>query len=359
MPLPDPVQQAFAYLRPKMLSTNDAKIGMGDGVDAHRARLQKLVCIRVNTVAVLLAVYNGDAHLQAQLDSISRQQGVDVSLVVSDDGSTDGSLSVIRAHAGRQAVGKVSIVAGPGRGGTANFLHLLTIAPTTAGFFAFSDQDDVWLPHKLSRAVAALGEADDAGPAAYFSRTLVCKADLSGPYPSRGPKRPLGFRNALVQNVMPGNTIVVNKAARALLQGIIAQTDPAILDRVVVHDWWVYQMLCGCGARLIFDAEPGLLYRQHDGNQIGANDGLRAKLYRIGFLLRGGLAGWNARNLAALNAAASQFTPENQLILQDFNLACTAKGGMERLRAVWRAGLYRQGRLSSAALHFAALMRLL
>ncbi|MGL4321588.1 MAG: glycosyltransferase [Paracoccaceae bacterium] len=313
----------------------------------------------MNTVAVLLAVYNGEAHLQAQLDSISRQQGVDWSVIASDDNSTDGSLSVIKAHANQHAAGKVSSVAGPGRGGTANFLHLLTIAPATAGFFAFCDQDDVWLPHKLSRAVAALGDADDAGPAAYFSRTLVCKDDLSDPYPSPKPKRPFGFRNALVQNVMPGNTIVLNRAARALLQGIIAQTDQAILDRVVVHDWWVYQMLSGCDARLIFDAEPGLLYRQHGGNQIGANDGLRAKLYRIGFLLRGGLAGWNARNLAALNAAATRFTPENQQILREFNQACNAKGRFERLRAVGRAGLYRQGRLSSAVLHVAALMRLL
>jgi hypothetical protein len=127
----------------------------------------------------------------------------------------------------------------------------------------------------------------------------------------------------------------------------------------VVHDWWVYQMLSGCDARLIFDDEPGLLYRQHAGNQIGANEGWRAKLYRIGFMLQGGLADWNARNRAALNAASTWFTAENQRVLKEFTVACTAESRLERLRALRRAGLYRQGLLSSAALSFAAFMRLL
>jgi hypothetical protein len=173
------------------------------------------------------------------------------------------------------------------------------------------------------------------------------------------PKRPFGFRNALVQNVMPGNTIVLNRAACALLQGVMAETDRAILDRVVVHDWWIYQILTGCEARLIFDAEPGLLYRQHSGNQIGANEGVRAVLNRLGFMLKGGLADWNARNLAALHAASARFTPENQRILREFMQARAADSRLERWRILRQAGLYRQGSLSSAALHFAALMRLL
>lgn len=309
-----------------------------------------------NTVTILLALYNGEAHLRAQLESIANQTFEDWEVLVSDDQSTDTGASIVQAYAAQQISGRIGLLHGPRSGGAANFLYLLAQAPETASYCAFSDQDDVWLPHKLARAVAALTTADTR-PAAYFSRTLICAADLSRSHPSRKLRKAFGFRNALVQNVMAGNTIVMNAAARSLLQKILAQTDASVRAQVVVHDWWVYQMLSGCGALLIWDEEPGLLYRQHAGNQIGANVGLSAQLHRLGLMLRGGYADWNRRNLMALNAAKPWFTAENQALLEEFVLAQRTKGGLMRLRALRRAGLYRQGWLGQISLYAAALLK--
>lgn len=310
----------------------------------------------MNTVTVLLALYNGEAHLRTQLESIFSQTFRDWKLLVSDDQSTDAGVSIVKDYAAQLPEGKIRLLNGPRMGGAANFLHLLAQAPRDAGYCAFSDQDDLWLPQKLTRAVAALTAAG-AVPAAYFSRTLICAEDLSAPHVSNRPRKAFGFRNALVQNVMAGNTIVMNAAARDLLQNIIAQTDAAVCAQVVVHDWWVYQMLSGCGAQLIWDQEPSLLYRQHSGNQIGANDGLRAQMVRLGLMLRGGYADWNRRNLLALQAALPQFTEENQRVLAEFVRVRSTSGALARLRMLRRAGLYRQGALGQASLYLTALIK--
>mmetsp|Transcript_18386 Transcript_18386/g.29712 ORF Transcript_18386/g.29712 Transcript_18386/m.29712 type:complete len:244 (-) Transcript_18386:11-742(-) len=233
-------------------------------------------------VHILMAVYNGADHLPEQLQSIAAQNHADWHLVVSDDRSTDGSAAQLAEFA--SSTQSVEVITGPGQGAGANFLHLLRHAATQpdVGWIAFADQDDVWLPHKLERALAHLSEVDADHPALYCSRSLIAGPDLSGQRLSSARAKPPGFRNALVQNIAAGNTIVLNPAAVRLVLTTVAQ-----IERVVVHDWWVYQMVSGAGGTVLHDETPGLIYRQHADNQIGANDSFLAKLRRIGLLLRG------------------------------------------------------------------------
>lgn len=270
-----------------------------------------------------------------------------------DDGSRDAGPLIIDRYARAARPGQIRLVDGPRRGGAVNFLHLLALAPAEVPYTCFSDQDDVWLPHKLSRAMAQLAAVPPGTPALYFSRALICRADLSQPRPSRRHNRPPGFRNALVQNIIAGNTIVLNSAALALLQKAQGRLDPGV--QILAHDWWVYLVLSGAGAEFISDDQPGLLYRQHGANQIGANDGLAAGLRRVGKMLRGTYAGWNAGNIAAIRPVAADFTPENQTLLQAFIAARAAPGALARLRAIIRTGVYRQTRASDLALYLAAL----
>lgn len=229
----------------------------------------------------------------------------------------------------------------------------MALVPADQPYTCFSDQDDVWLPHKLSRAISQIEAAATEGPVCYFSRTLICREDLSNPRPSRPQSRPLGFRNALVQNVVAGNTIMVNAAALAVLQAAYADLNGA--EPVLLHDWWVYQILSGVGATFISDDMPGLLYRQHRGNQIGANDGLRAQIMRFGMMMQGTYAMWNQRNLAAIRPALHRFTPENQEIFYKFERARQAERWWTRASGLRASQVYRQGRLSHLALYFTAL----
>ena len=293
-------------------------------------------------VEVLLALYQGAAFLRAQLESIAAQDQP-WRLVVADDGSTDEGPAIVRGFAAEHP-GRVTLIEGPRRGAAANFRAML--AGCDASFAALADQDDVWLPGKLSRAIRAL--AGEAGPAIYCSRVTICDRDLHPRAASRLPQRPPSFRHALVQNMVQGNTVVLNRAALDLAAEAHTLTGP-----VVMHDWWLYQLVTGAGGRVIFDPAPSVLYRQHGGNVVGANDGVRSRLSSLGRMLAGKHRDWSRRNLAAMTAIRPLLTEENRRLLDDF-AALTGPGPMRRLRALGRARFYRQGVLSQSALWLAA-----
>ena len=308
------------------------------------------------TVTILMAVYNGAEFLDAQLESIHAQTHRDWRVVASDDGSSDGSMALLHKTAQNweaQGAGALDVIPGPQKGAAENFMsmlrHVQANAPDT-GWIAFSDQDDIWLPDKLARAQAALSQQDPAVPALYCGRTLISDAGsqrqrLSAPRP-----RPPGFRNALVQNIASGNTIVLNPAGTRMVLEAATR-----VGQVVVHDWWVYQLITGAGGTVVHDDAPVLLYRQHAGNEIGANDGIRAKLKRIYQLLRGDFQQWNQINIIALNSTADLLGEENRRILAEFE-SLSKRALWPRLMLLKRLGLYRQSLSSTAALWLAAIL---
>lgn len=295
------------------------------------------------TVTVLLALYQGAAFLAAQLDSIAAQTQ-DWRLIVSDDGSTDAGPALVRAFAAAHP-GRVTLIDGPRQGAAANFRSLLAAAGD-ARLVALADQDDVWLPEKLARAVSGLSGHD--APALYCSRVTICDDTLRPLAESRRPQRPPSFRHALVQNLAQGNTLVLNRSALDLVQ----QADP-LTPPVVMHDWWLYQLIAGAGGAVIFDPRPSVLYRQHADNVVGANDALRARAGSFARMLTGRHRDWSAQTLAALAPVRHLLTPDNRAVFDEF--AALHRGGLpRRLAAMRRGGFYRQGAVSQAALWLAA-----
>jgi glycosyltransferase involved in cell wall biosynthesis len=301
-------------------------------------------------VTVLLATWNGADNLAAQLDSYCSQSLRPARLMISDDGSRDETLACLSAFAASDPGFAVDLLSGPRRGGAQNFLHLLASVPEGTEFVALSDQDDVWLPDKIARGVRQLATVPPECPALVGGRSYVCDATLGHRRLSPMPRRAPSFRHALVQNFAGGNTMMLNRAAVDLLRAAAQEA-----SRVVVHDWWIYQVITGAGGRVLFDEAPLLLYRQHAGNQIGANTGLEAKLRRLRWMLRGRFRRWNAINLSALRASAHRFTPENREILEDF-ARLQRVGLMERLAILRRLGLYRQGLEGTLSLWLAAVL---
>ncbi len=296
-------------------------------------------------IAVLMATYDGAAHLVAQLDSIAGQTLPPRWLVVSDDGSVDATLAIVAGFAAQHADIAVTVLRGPLRGAAANFLHLLAHVPEGAEFAALSDQDDVWLPGKLADGVALLGDSNL--PALLGARTLVCDGNLRGAHPSPLWRRPFGFGHALVQSFAGGNTMMLNRAAIRLAAEAAAEA-----GQVVMHDWWLYQIVSGAGGRVVFDSRPQLCYRQHGANQIGANRGPMAKLHRLRALLRGDFRRWNGINLRALAASAHRLTPENRAVLHGF-AQLRDLPLWPRIAQFRRLGLYRQGPAGTVSLWLA------
>lgn len=298
-------------------------------------------------IAILLASYRGGSFLGEQLASLVAQSHQNWSLIISDDGSTDDTIAIATAFAATRPEGQVRLISGPKAGATQNFLHLLQAAPAGV-MLAFSDQDDVWFPDKLTRAIRAL--QPHSGPAHYAARTIICDDALNELTGSRFFKRPFGFRNALIQACMAGNTSVFNSSAAALLQQAAAAARAAVIES---HDWWAYQLMSGAGATLIHDAEPALFYRQHGRSEMGRNDTIRAMTARLGQLFQGDYGGWLYANHAALHAARDLLTPENRDILDGFGRALTLPGP----QAAWafrELGLYRHTTPGTAAFYAAA-----
>jgi len=304
-------------------------------------------------VAILMAVYDGAPTLPEQLASLAAQDHTDWQLIASDDGSSDDSRAVLARFAKGRDTHKVHSLDGPGRGAAQNFLFLIRQAAALCppdSWLAFSDQDDVWLPDRLSRGLAALSAGAAEQPALYCSRTWITDDRLGGRRLSPPRPQPPGLRNALVQNIAAGNTILLNPAGARLVMAAAAE-----VTDVVVHDWWVYLLITAAGGRVVHDDEPTLLYRQHAENQIGANDHLRARLKRIAMILTGTWRKWNNINAAALLASEARLAPEGRDLVMRFQ-AMRASWLLPRLWRLGRLGLYRQTRASTLALWFAALL---
>ncbi len=296
-------------------------------------------------VAILMATRNGAAFLPDQLASIAAQDHADWSLVVGDDGSSDGTCHIVADFAARYPHRGIRLIPGPGRGSTANFLRLLCDPGIRADHVALADQDDVWLPDKLSRAVAALGRSD--APRLYGARTVIADAALHPTGLSPDTTHAPCFRNALAQNFAGGNTMVLNAAAHRLVRAAGPDLTPAC------HDWWLYQLVTGAGGQALFDRVPVLLYRQHALNQIGANGTAQARLRRLAAVARGVLIGWNDRNIAALRQSGHLLLPENRALTDAFDHARRLRG-LSALRHLRATGIARRTRAATATLALAA-----
>ncbi|MFV2033996.1 MAG: glycosyltransferase family 2 protein [Halocynthiibacter sp.] len=316
-------------------------------------RSQDFTMTQTGRYCILMALYNGAKYLEAQLDSFSDQSVTDWDLLISDDGSTDESLAIIATFAERMRgrSHSITVVKGPKKGFAMNFLSLIARVSTSADWIALSDQDDVWLPEKLERGKTHLARSPVARPALYCSRTWICDANLGNRRLSEFPARLPGFRNALVQNIAAGNTIMLNRAACDLARNLAGE-----IKALVAHDWWLYQLITGIGGDLAYDIEPTLLYRQHKANNFGANSGWRAHISRLSMVRRGQLRDWNEINIVALQGAADQFSAENQTCFRDF-AELRRLTILHRLHRLYKLGLYRQSRLSTAAFWLAAGLR--
>jgi glycosyltransferase involved in cell wall biosynthesis len=269
-------------------------------------------------------------------------------LIASDDGSTDESRAVVHAFARAAPEHAVSVKDGPKLGWPQNYLKLIRAAGPATPYAAFCDQDDAWFPDKLTRAIAQLRQVPVGIPALYGARTIIADDALRALRPSPLLDRPPSFRNALVQSIAGGNTMVMNRAALDILQSASFGA-----EGIASHDWWAYQVVAGAGGRIIYDHRPALLYRQHGGNLVGANDTLGASIIRLAKVLGGRFRGWNEANIQALENVAHLLTPDARICLADFRRA-RSRNPINRLAAIRRAGFYRQTRRGCVALWFAA-----
>ena len=299
-------------------------------------------------IAILMCTYNGETYLADQLDSIAAQTNQHWKLYVSDDRSTDNTLAILAQYQQHWGVGKIEILCGPSKGSSTNFLSLACKSGIEADFFAFCDQDDVWLPNKLDVALYYLLSQDQTKPQLYGGRTTNVDESLNIMGASPLFVFPCGFRNALVQSFAGGNTMVFNRVARQLLC-------TANITEVPIHDWWTYLLISGAGGNVFLDPNSYILYRQHSQALIGANTSTTARLKRIFSVWRGELQTWTNQHVIALKQCYSMLDTQSKKTLDAF---VRLRGGSlhQRLQMLNTCGLYRQTWRGTFMLYFAILM---
>lgn len=215
------------------------------------------------TCAILLSAKDGAEYLPAQIESIIAQDYRAIRLVVRDDGSEPKTLEILRTLAER---GILELEVGKNIGAAASFFDLLK-HNCDDDFVFFADQDDVWHPDKVRRAIRSLEQIPPDVPALYCSRVQVVDECLTHKgYSPRWPRTP-AFGNALVENVAMGCTTALNKCAANLL------ASHPLPPAAIMHDWWCYLAVSAFG-RVIYDPEPSMQYRIHNRNAVGLTNSL-------------------------------------------------------------------------------------
>ena len=233
-------------------------------------------------VAVLLAAYNGMSWIEEQLASILAQRNVCVSIFIRIDPSTDGTEAWCAECAVRYSNVFVLPPSGPFGGAAPNFFRLIRDVDFSGfDYLSFSDQDDIWYPNKLEKAVAHLrnGQFDgySSNVVAFWPdgrRLLVDKA------------QPQVAWDHLFEAAGPGCTYVLNQQLAAALK-VFVEERWAALQHVALHDWLCYAYARGAGFRWFIDPVPGMDYRQHAKNQVGVNAGVSSAFSRIRQVVQG------------------------------------------------------------------------
>lgn len=230
------------------------------------------------SVQILMSTYNGEKYIRTQLDSILDQDYEDIEVLIRDDGSTDMTCEIVKEYAEKYS--NITWYAGQNIGVQKSFFDLITKANLEKEYYAFADQDDKWLPGKISRAVSILGGYRKETPVLYCSDKIIVDEELKPLKVTvkRVMRKPT-FGNALVQDMCTGCTAVMN---RKLLEIIRI----GIPEFTIMHDWWFY-LTATCFGEVFYDEISYILYRQHGKNTSGAMVSKQDLVkYRIGQLIR-------------------------------------------------------------------------
>lgn len=219
-------------------------------------------------IDILMSTFNGGKYLKPQIDSILDQSFGEFRLIIRDDGSTDDTTSILEEYAGRDGRVHLAVDQCGNMGARRSFMRLLE--NSRSEYFMFADQDDVWLPEKISKSRdSLLRMAADLGndkPLLVFTDLKVADENLEifAPslwrYQKLDPRISSDWRRLLAQNVVTGCTIMGNRMAA---EAAIPFTLP-----YMIHDHWIAVNAAKSG-RIAFLTEPTVIYRQHASNVEG------------------------------------------------------------------------------------------
>lgn len=233
-------------------------------------------------VVVLLAAFNGAQWIDAQITSIIEQKNVNIKIFISVDPSIDNTMALCQDWANRNS--SISVLPCVERfGGAArNFFKIFSqINFQKFDYICLADQDDIWLPDKLIRAHEMLLKT---GADAYSSNVIAFWQDGRQQLIEKSQKQVKW--DFLFEAAGPGCTYVLRRELACAIQ-ILLKNRWIEVQQVGLHDWLFYAYARANGYKWFIDNYAGMLYRQHESNQVGVNMGWQAHLHRARKILNG------------------------------------------------------------------------
>ena len=227
----------------------------------------------MKTVSVLLSTYNGAKYLREQIDSLLKQEGVNVKIFVRDDGSKDDTVKILEEYESR---GEITLEKGKNVGFSQSFSWLINNAPQ-ADYYACCDQDDVWLPTKILDGVNALeNENNHEQPLVYFTSLNVVDENLNlitkDSHIHYNNNSPTLFIDNVLMPQCNGCTFVFNQKLKDLYSTIPSHN-------IFTHDYTLMTLTSAFG-KVIFSNNSKILYRQHASNAYGFYKGSLRNMLR-------------------------------------------------------------------------------
>ncbi|WP_052285258.1 glycosyltransferase [Kluyvera genomosp. 1] len=300
-------------------------------------------------VAILLAAYNGDKYIKEQLQSLVDQSYSRISIFISDDSKNEDTYKIVQKFILDNNLQNVFYRKGPQESFVENFLSMVNDQNIIADYYAFCDQDDIWHTNKIKTAVSRLCELDSNTPNIYCGRTrLVNEVGTTigfSPLFKRSPS----FRNALVQNIAGGNTMVFNHSLKNILSSLPQAN-------CISHDWLAYLIATACNGTVIYSPNADIDYRQHGSNIIGSNKGIFARVKRLSLLFKGDYRKWNSLHDDILSSDKSILEGANKDTYDFFTKARNASL-FYRVFYFFRSKVYRQSLLGNIALLLGVILK--
>jgi glycosyltransferase involved in cell wall biosynthesis len=264
-------------------------------------------------VAILLCTHNGEKYLSEQLDSILKQKDITPHIYISDDNSTDNTIKIIKQFKKKYPNNFKILFKVNFKSVCKNFLYLIKKVKNYK-YYAFSDQDDVWMEDKLKQALLILNQGYDL----YCGRTSITDQKLQFQSFSTLIQKKPSFQNAIVENISGGNTMVFNYKIFKLLK---KNSNASI----IMHDWWAYILSTFAGFNIFYDPNAYILYRQHSANYSGEAISfismLKRKIFRgLIFGLLGYYKDSSTKHINELSKIQNIGTKENIKTLNSFKL---------------------------------------
>ncbi len=210
-------------------------------------------------VLVLMSSYNGEKYIRDQIISIFQQENVDIKLLIRDDGSTDKTIEIINEL---KKDFNIELIVDKNIGWKKSFISLISIAPNDFDYYAFSDQDDIWLNKKICSGIDYIESySSEKDIKCYCSSQTFVDENLNPlDYVMKKRFKRTNKYHCITNGFGMGCTMIFNKELLMLLK-----TSDLSSTNNISHDLLVSAIATYFGT-IIRDTNSYMLYRQHSSN---------------------------------------------------------------------------------------------